>query len=65
MKCRAALEMRAGFKKSEIRKRRYPEEITLYFAEALASAPLLPVQFETEGLVGALRLKPLKKDLDQ
>jgi len=56
MKCRAALEMRAGFKKSEIRKRRYPDEITFYFAEALEQAPLLPVQFESGNMVGALRV---------
>ncbi len=56
IECLVRIEKVAGFKKSEIRKRHFPEKVRVYLAEAVAGAPLLPVRLEADYRFGQIRV---------
>ncbi len=56
IECLVQVETVAGFKKSEIRKKHFPERVKVYLAEAVAGAPLLPVRLEADYRFGQIRV---------
>ncbi len=60
IECLVRIEKVAGFKKSEIRKRHFPEKVRVYLAEAVAGAPLLPVRLEADYRFGQIRVHAAK-----
>ena len=60
IECLVRIEKVAGFKKSEIRKRHFPEKVRVYLAEAVPGAPLLPVRLEADYRFGQIRVHAAK-----
>ena len=60
IECLVRVEMIAGFKKSEIRKKHFPEQVKVFLAEAVAGAPLLPVRMEADYRFGQIRIHAAK-----
>ena len=56
IECLVRVEMIAGFKKSEIRKKHFPERVKVFLAEAVPGAPLIPVRLESDYRFGQLRM---------
>ena len=56
IECLVRVEMVAGFKKSEIRKKHFPERVQVYLAEAVDGAPMLPVRLEADYRFGQIRI---------
>ncbi len=60
IECLVRVETVAGFKKSEIRKKHFPEKVKVFLAEAVAGAPLLPVRLEADYRFGQIRIHAAK-----
>ena len=60
IECLVQVEMVAGFKKSEIRKKHFPEQVKVFLAEAAAGAPVLPVRMEADYRFGHIRIHAAK-----
>lgn len=54
--CLVKVETIAGFKKNEIRKKHFPEQIRIFLAEAAPGTPVLPVRMEADYRFGQIRI---------